>query len=232
MASNNQIFDAINNVDPEIDYTGANADYYLNKYVNRPEDAGTLEGIHKVFSDMGLVFPGADALNAALYTVEGNYGKAAISFASILPAINEIRKTQQVLKKSGEPLVKIYRGYRDWYPGSMIKNDHFVSSGERSMRMVKGERKKILYTTTDKDQAMHYAQGHKEGIILEFEVPQSYVLKNALNAWGKQALKTIDDLYDEAGTYLGMPIWEKGLPKQFLKKVHKVYDESKSIDVY
>ena len=72
----------------------------------------------------------------------------------------------------------------------------------------------------------------RDGIILEFEVPESYVLKNALNAWGKQALKTIDDLYDEAGTYLGMPIWEKGLPKQFLKKVHKVYDESKSIDVY
>ena len=56
--------------------------------------------------------------------------------------------------------------------------------------------------------------------------------KSIFTICSELSLKTIDDLYDEAGTYLGMPIWEKGLPKQFLKKVHKVYDESKSIDVY
>ena len=68
----NKVFEYIEETDSspidwsKPDYTGENADYYLHKYVNRPEDAANLEDFQKVLWDMGIVSPPADALNAAI----------------------------------------------------------------------------------------------------------------------------------------------------------------------
>ena len=54
----------------EPDYTGASAQEYINRYTNRPEDAGSLEGIQNILSNIGMA-PGigepADFLNMLLY---------------------------------------------------------------------------------------------------------------------------------------------------------------------
>ena len=85
------------------------------------------------------------------------------------------------------------------------------------MRMVKGDRKKVLYTTIDKDIAKSYSDG---GIVLEFEVPESFLKDKALNIFGKKAFNKIDDLTDR-DIFGGTAIFEKGLPKEYLIKVHK-----------
>ena len=114
----NEVFKHIKDIDAPIDwskpdYTGESADHYLHKYVNRPEDAGTLEGLQNVLSSAGIVAPPADAINAAIFLARGEYGMAGLSIASIVPFFGEIKKGWQSLKKGmglGEEYVTLYRG--------------------------------------------------------------------------------------------------------------------------
>ena len=72
------------------DYTGASAQQYIDSYTNRPEDAGSLEGLQNLLGGVGMV-PGigepADLLNALIYGVQGEGGQAGLSLLSILPFI-------------------------------------------------------------------------------------------------------------------------------------------------
>ena len=126
MAEEDKVFNYIKGSDNEPidwskpDYTGVNADYYLQKYTNRPEDAGSLEGFQTALSDMGIVAPPADALNAAIYALQGEWGNAALSTAAILPVIGEMKAASKLAKKSGEKMVTLYRGIDKWYPGKMV----------------------------------------------------------------------------------------------------------------
>ena len=103
-----KVFNYIKNVDRGPDYTGARADEYLNKYINRPEDAGNLEGFQSALNDMGILAPPADALNAAIYLAQGELGSAALSAAAVIPFIGEMRKGKQ----SAEKMITLYRGTR------------------------------------------------------------------------------------------------------------------------
>ena len=92
---------AIKNKPNEPDYTGARADDYIDSYTNRPEDAGSLEGIQGLLSKIGMV-PGigepADLINSLLYAGQGKGKEAGLSLLSILPflggAIKPLRKYQ------------------------------------------------------------------------------------------------------------------------------------------
>ena len=81
------------------DYTGASADYYVNKYGNRPEDAGTLEGIQKMLSDMGTVFDPADFVNSLLYALQGEGGKFALAASGAIPVAGSLKLFKQPLKR-------------------------------------------------------------------------------------------------------------------------------------
>ena len=97
------------------DYTGKSADYYLHKYVNRPEDSGNLEKIQEVLDYAGIVAPPADALNAAIFLAKGEYGMAGLSMASVVPFIGEIKKGWKALTKGlglGEEYVTLWRGVK------------------------------------------------------------------------------------------------------------------------
>jgi hypothetical protein len=72
------------NIKPEFitpDYTGASADEYVDKYTNRPEDAGSLSGLQGLLGRIGMI-PGvgepADLINAGIYAAKGDYGNAAL----------------------------------------------------------------------------------------------------------------------------------------------------------
>jgi len=172
----------------------------------------------------------ADVADATLYALEGEFGEAAWSAASALPIIGQMvagKRALKAAKETGEKMVTLYRGVGRWYPGRMVENGKFVSSGEYSMRSVKGGgRQKVLYTSMDRRQAEGYAGFNNpsirsRGVLLEFEVPESYLKENALNALGKKTMKTAGDLKEYP--YSSVPIFKDGLPKEFLKKVHLGY---------
>lgn len=205
MANNNQVFDLMNKADPVIDFTGASAEYYLQKYFDRPEDEGNLKGFQKALSDMGIVNPGADAINSAIYAAQGEWGDAALSAVAVIPILGEIKKTQKLLKKSGEKMVTLYRAVEKWYPGQMVKEGNFVGGG----KYVEMGDQRALWVTGDLD----YAKGMfpwgdipTGSIILEFKVPESLV-KSQLTKTGQYNKKVLG-------------FFEQGLSKTFLTKVH------------
>ncbi len=207
------------------DYTGANADYYLQKYTDRPEDAGNLEGFQKALSDMGVVVPPADALNAAIYALQGEWGDAALSTAAILPVIGEMKNIKKLAQKSGEKMVTVYRGYPKWFPGSMVKKGKFISGeSPTSLRASREGLGYEFYTSMDRNVGDMYAgkqfikSGNKKGVVLEFNVPESWFRKNA------RTHIPVDELINKGGkTIFGdnaTARFADGLPKQFLTKVH------------
>jgi hypothetical protein len=198
-----------------------------------PEDEKGTKGIHNALLAAGMT-PGygniADLADATLYALEGEFGEAAWSMAAAIPVIGQMvagRRAAKVAKEAGEKMVTVYRGVGRWYPGRMVENGMFVSSGEYSMRRIKGGgRQRVLYTSMDRRQAEGYAGFNNpsirsRGVLLEFEVPESYLKENALNALGKKTMKTAGDLKEYP--YSSVPIFKDGLPKEFLKKVHLGY---------
>ena len=73
----------------------------------------------------------ADAADAFLYAVEGEWGDAAISGASMVPIAGQFVAVGKVLKiaRKTEGTTKIYRGVDKWHRGKMVKNGNFVGGG-------------------------------------------------------------------------------------------------------
>ena len=188
------------------DYTGDNADYYLHKYANRPEDAGNLKDFQKTLSNMGVIAPPADALNAAIYALQGEWGDAALSTAAILPVIGEMKAVSKLAKKSGEKMVTLYRGIDTWYPGKMVEKGNFVGGSKHLGRgsadpTLTGVNPKGIWVTTSKDYASTEA-----GMLLTFKVPESFFKSK----------------FTRTGVHEGHKIgfFNDGIPKTFLTKVH------------
>ena len=78
MSDNNKIFNFINDADPEVDYTGASAQKYIDSYTNRPEDRITKEGVQNTLATLGIGFDPFDWLNAAIYWHAGDKLNAAL----------------------------------------------------------------------------------------------------------------------------------------------------------
>ena len=95
MVSDDKVFDKMVASEPEVDYTGLNAAYYIDKYTNRPEDQGDLQTIQSMLSTAGIVNPAADAINAAIYSVIGEWGMAALSAGAIIPIIGDMNKIKK-----------------------------------------------------------------------------------------------------------------------------------------
>ena len=109
-------------------------------------------------------------------------------------------------KKKIKDTVTLYRGVDSWKQGSMVKSGKFIGGGGLSYKYGR-HGKDALWTTARKKLAEGYKKGWKgnDGVVLEFEVPTSFV-ENAKK--GKNYLKST-------------VVFDDGLPKEFLKKVHK-----------
>tara|TARA_R110002020_G_scaffold83191_1_gene206102 strand:- start:4677 stop:5249 length:573 start_codon:yes stop_codon:yes gene_type:complete len=83
------------------DYTGASAEQYVDKYANRPEDAGTLEGLQNILGVVGMI-PGAgepaDWVNALLYGSQGDAINAALYGSGVGMMGNFIGKNKEGVK--------------------------------------------------------------------------------------------------------------------------------------
>ena len=191
----------------------------------------TKKDVHNMLMGAGFT-PGlgniADAADAVLYAVEGEFGSAALSSAAMIPFLGQFVSAKRALKaakKSGEEIVTLYRGVDKWYPGKMVEKGKFVGGGgyDKLAQRFKGADRsdKSIWLSTKKDVAEGYAGAKsfwsdpgmtkrvtkpRTGPLLEFEVPKSYA--------------------DKFGKYeSSMGEWafrfDKGIPKDFLIKVHK-----------
>jgi len=205
----------------------------------------TKENVHDMLMAAGFT-PGlgniADAADALLYAVEGEFGSAALSTAAMIPFIGQAvsaKKALKIAKESGEKMVTMYRGIPEWFPGEMVKEGKWVGGREflntakkikplskdaptgwgslithgtagirqpEKLDMIEGVLESLgknsLWVTESKEYARRFGS-----IVLEFEVPKSYLNKNFLQT-GKFS-----------GSKIG--VVNKGLHKEFLKKVHK-----------
>ena len=178
----------------------------------------------------------ADLADAALYALEGEFGDAAWSSAAALPVIGQMvsaKKALRVAKKAGEEMVTLYRGIPEWYPGKMVKEGKFVSpQGLKYYDIdLPQPSSKGIFVTDNMKGAVEYRNVHeyhnlgkynpqtgklKKPSVLEFEVPKSWWNRN-------KNQKSLQRYYDETGVEgeVGEYWIDGGIPKEFLKKVHK-----------
>jgi len=250
----------------------------------------TKDTLHNSLMAAGMT-PGignvADAADALLYLSEGKVGEAGLSALSMVPIIGQYisgRRALNAAKKSGEEMVKVYRGVMGVPdPKAMVKGNMIVGDFSNKFKyrrvhnmpktvpgkkfnwkdkstyttekrkdfdgiMVKDPRNpkagmpmsatlpldvddtNILFTTTDLDYATRYAKGAGFGakqtnrMVLEFEVPKSYINKNGRFASGYNIGR--NGGYDKRAE---MFFWDShpnviftdGLPFEFLTKTHK-----------
>ena len=189
----------------------------------------------------------ADAADALLYAVEGEYGKAVVSLAAMLPVAGQLvaaKRATKTLKQMGEETVTLYRGYDKWFPGKMVKKGKFT--GKQFAPHSKTGRKTPdhIFVTPDINYAKAYTKKVldksglnyvDEGVLLEFEVPISWMRTHVsddviykVNSWsyGNQWWNTPGW---QASTFEKFNEFrlDGGIPKGFLKKVHNVKDLEK-----
>ena len=166
----------------------------------------------------------ADAADAFLYGLEGEYGEATLSGMAAIPGLGGYVAAQRYLKAAedaGETIYKVYRGVGEWHQGTMVKEGKFVGGPAKWEKLSED----MLYTSLDYDNALSYATRKVGEVgragkwdlvpsskVLEFHVPQSFLIDNAVSSVGKTGMKAIRE-YDVAA-------FKDGLPKGFLKKVH------------
>ena len=180
------------------------------------------KNIHNALMAAGMS-PGygniADAADATLYALEGEFGEAAWSMGAAIPVIGQMvtgRRAAKIAKEAGEEMVTLYRGVPDWFQGKMIQDGKFVSPQNQKYydEIIEQPTKQGIYVGDNIDVIKGYTkkqynfnpQTGKEAKprILEFEVPRKWLDKNIMK-----------DV--EIGEY-----WiDGGIPKEFLKKVHK-----------
>ena len=193
------------------------------------------KNIHNALMAAGMS-PGygniADAADATLYALEGEFGEAAWSMGAAIPVIGQMVTGKRVLKaakEAGEEMVTLYRGVPDWFPGRMVKEGKFVSpQGLKYYDIdIPQPSSKGIFVTDSMEGAMGYrnlglgkysSQTGKlrKPAVLEFEVPKSWWNKN-------KNQKSLQRYYDGTGVEgeLGDYWIDGGIPKGFIKKVHK-----------
>ena len=174
----------------------------------------------------------ADLADAALYALEGEFGDAAWSSAAAIPVIGQMvsaKKALKVAKEAGVEMVTLYRGIPDWFPGEMVKEGKFVSPQNLQYygQKIPQPSKKGIFVGTSIDVVEGYSRPRgkfnmmtgkrTKPAILEFEVPKSWFDKKL------EKRKLLEKYYKETTVEgeVGEYWIDGGIPKEFLKKVHK-----------
>ena len=185
--------------------------------------------VHSMLQTLGFV-PAVgnlfDVADAILYAAEGEWGQATISGFSALPAVGHYvsgAKVANKARKRGEEMVTLYRGVDKWHPGKMVHDGKWVGGGqfigqnEKALTLAQHGKNIVdrptrlpsnaLWVTQDKNYARIFRHQNPKGIVLEFQVPKSFLSKN----------------FTKTGTQQGKDVgfFHKGLPTGFLTKVHK-----------
>ena len=221
------------------------------------------KGIHNALMAAGMT-PAygniVDVADATLYALEGEFGEAAWSMASVIPVVGQMvasKRALKVAKAAGEEMVTVYRGVRkvddvetmvkkgkvvgkftERFKGkSSIGADIAEKEGRKLVDSVWGPLGPIvssvpkhvnvddlLFTTWSKKTAGLYKD--KLGMVLEFEVPVSWVNKHGRNAFGRSLSRSgqgwgTKSFKKSANVSYPSLLFTEGLPIGFLKTVHK-----------
>ena len=210
----------------------------------------SIKGIHNALLAAGMT-PAygniADVADATLYALEGEFGEAAWSMAAAIPVIGQMvagKRALKIAKEAGEEMVTVYRGIPEWFSkrenvglgrskrirdlewdsGGMVKEGKFVGGGGMKNWGKMPVKKTALFVTDNKKWAGSSRYTKRDwvdpyrkrgrGHVLEFEMPKSYFDKNVVEIVPKFGQK---GLYPRHKRFL----FQEGIPKEFLKKVHK-----------
>jgi len=180
------------------------------------------EKVHNALLAAGMT-PGlgnvADAADALLYAAEGEFGSAGLSAAAMIPMVGQFvgaKRAVKAAKKAGEEIVTVYRAVGK--EGIQASGGKFIGGPK-----MKGE----LYATLDHRVAKKYKSLNPDRVIMEFEVPKKWLLKNEGTI--QKATREGDTWWVdfrrnmiESGKSTEVRFSkEVGLPEGFLKKVHK-----------
>ena len=123
--------------------------------------------------------------------------------------------------------VKLFRGVPRWFRGKMVKGGRHVSPEEQSKGLehitgaVKQPSKSGTWATDIKKEAEIYARSHGKGTghVLEYDVPKKFY-DDAITSWN-----------DPKSPFFATPNWfDLGIPKEYLKKVHKGYQQGGTVE--
>jgi len=164
----------------------------------------------------------ADAADALLYAAEGEFGEAVLSGASAIPIIGQFvagKRALKAAKEAGEEMVTLYRGVDKWHSGKMVKEGKFVGSDYSRFNPSTGKddlSKGTAWVSNNFAEARIWGKKGKKVTVLEFEIPKSKFEK----------MEKISDLrgkslYDDSDMLVYNYGIAGGIPKEFLKKVHK-----------
>jgi len=184
----------------------------------------TREDVHNMLMVAGFtpaIGNVADAADALLYAAEGEFGEAALSGASAIPIIGQFvagKRALKAAKEAGEEMVTVYRGVPTWWKGKMVKDGKFIGGGKSG--------KHSFWTTDSKKYAASYANrlskapeySHLRDYVLKGEKSRPSILEFEMpSSWAKNNLRAAPAKQGGGLTY----IFDEGIPKEFLKKVHK-----------
>ena len=192
--------------------------------INKPkEKIRTSKSIHTALMAAGMT-PGlgniADVADAALYAFEGEFGEAAWSSAAAVPFLGQMvagRRAAKATKEAGERMFTVYRTAAKWYPGKMVREGKFTGKAGNeiftSLRKDVVEDYRSALRSINQTDKLNFKYGWEKGknpIMLEFELPESWLRKNS-----KEILK---EGWDRGTMH---EFHTNPIPKEFLKKVHK-----------
>ena len=223
----------------------------------------TKEDVHNMLMVAGMtpaIGNVADAADALLYTLEGEFGSAALSATAMIPFVGQFvsaKKALRVAKKSGEEMVTLYRGIegvddlnvmvrkgkvvgnwdKTFDASKAVGGDIAERQGRKVIDSVLGpmgsivssvpkniDTRNTLFTSWKKSVGKKYKG--KSGIILEFEVPKSWVNKHGRDAFGSSLSREgrgwgTSTFKKSANISYPSLIFTEGLPTDFITKVHK-----------
>ena len=161
------------------------------------------------------------------------------------------RRALKIAKETGEEMVTLYRGVDKWYPGKMVKGGNFKGGGAHITGKISGRTQgskdyirtshskaigeaitdDAIWLTDLKDVAKNYSKmapkgfeelykrkGIKSGFLLEFEIPKSWIKKKGISLY--QSIESYEGSKKTVKEGLQY-VFQEGIPKEFLKKVHK-----------
>jgi len=121
--------------------------------------------------------------------------------------------------------VKLFRGVPKWFRGKMVKEGSHISPkkidwGYGDEFVLENPSKKGLWATKDRGHAKEFAKTpDKSGYILEYDVPKKFY-DDAVTSWN-----------DPKSPFFAIPDWfDLGIPKEYLKKVHKGYQHGGTVE--
>ena len=136
-------------------------------------------------------------------------------------------KGAKVGKSILDRIIKLYRGVDKWHPKKMVKEGKYVGGGKYIHKRLDPE--SSLWVTENPSLAKEFKTSKYtdkgQGRLLEFDVPESYLIDKFNLQGGKlkdiYAEKYLKDFFKTRRTKGLTGYFPEGLPKKYLKKVHK-----------